>query len=400
MSAALAGGIIAGLGAVAGAGINAASSASNTNWALSESAAENQKQRTWAEQQAAQANQWNMQNWREQFGAQSEQAMKMFDTYNAYNKPSAVVQRLRDAGFNPAAYFQSGTNQGMSNYANLSAPSSSPAPAGIPSAGMQAFNVQPSTLNFTEAFEGISRAYENFMSAREKSSNAQRMTALLGAEQKLMIEKANNAELLNAFQQMENWYTKTNLPNRVERAVQETLEISSKVAFNKSATEYNQSKTLTEAFNRLNAEMDYSLKGEELTQAKTLSRYYEAQLLAHIEATRASAESSRASAALSSAQAETENVMRPLRSVGQSLLNDINENERNFQTASFGKRLEQLTHDIDRQVLDNHLRELKSTDMDAYNSFQRVLYGKGSTDDVRKFLRWVSQGSPLENTYE
>ena len=101
MSAALAGGIIAGLGAVAGAGINAASSASNTNWALSESAAENQKQRTWAEQQAAQANQWNMQNWREQFGAQSEQALKMFDTYNAYNKPSAVVQRLRDAGFSP-----------------------------------------------------------------------------------------------------------------------------------------------------------------------------------------------------------------------------------------------------------------------------------------------------------
>ena len=248
MSAALAGGIIAGLGAVAGAGINAASAASNTNWALSESASENEKQRIWAQQQAAQANQWNMQNWREQFAAQSEQAMKMFDTYNAYNKPSAVVQRLRDAGFNPAAYFQSGSSQGMSNYANLSAPSSSPASAGIPSAGMQAFNVQPSTLNFTEAFEGISRAYENFMSAREKSTNAQRMTTLLGAEQKLMIEKANNAELLNAFQQMENWYTKTNLPNRVERAIQETLEVSSKVAFNKSATEYNQSKTLTDAF--------------------------------------------------------------------------------------------------------------------------------------------------------
>lgn len=311
MSASLAGGIIAGLGSLVGAGVSAVSSSANTNYAIGASAKENEKQRNWAENQATIANQRNMENWREQFGAQSEQALKMFDVYNQYNSPSAVVQRLREAGFNPAAYFQGSSGQGMSNFTNLSAPSASPAPASVPSAGMMAFNTQPSTLNFTEAFEGLARAYESFSSAKEKSSNAQRTTALLGAELKLMIEKSKNQELLNAFQEVENWYQKQNLPNRVERALQETEEIASKVVFNKSASEYNDAKTLTEAFNRLNAEMDYSLKGEELTRSKTLTRYFEAQLLTHLDAERAAAEESRASASLSYERAETESEIRP-----------------------------------------------------------------------------------------
>lgn len=311
MSSALAGGIIAGLGTLAGAGISAASSASNTATALSNSKEENERQRNWAEQQATIANQRNMENWREQFSAQSEQALKMFDVYNSYNTPSAVVQRLRDAGFNPAAYFQGSSGQGMSNFTNLSAPSSSPAPAAVPSAGMMAFNTQPSTLNFTEAFEGLARAYESFASAREKTSNSQRTTALLGAELKLMIEKSKNQELLNAFQEVENWYQKQNLPNRIERALQETEEIASKVVFNKSASEYNDSKTLTEAFKRLNLELDHELKGEELTRSKTLTRYFEAQLLTHLDAERAAAEESRASASLSTEKAQTESDTRP-----------------------------------------------------------------------------------------
>lgn len=307
---ALAGGIIAGLGSLVGAGISSASSAANTATAMLNSKEENEKQRNWASQEATIANQRNMENWREQFSAQTQQALKMFDTYNQYNSPAAVVERLRQAGFNPAAYFQQGSGQGMSNFTNLSAPSAAPAPASVPSAGMMAFNTQPSTLNFTEAFEGLARAYESFASAKEKSTNAQRTTMLLGEEMKLMIEQTKNKELLNAFQEVENWYQGQNLPNRVERALQETQEIASKVVFNKSAAEYNDARTLTEAFKRLNEEMDYSLKGEELARSKTLTNYFEAQLLAQIDATRASAQESRAVAENQHQQALTEDALR------------------------------------------------------------------------------------------
>lgn len=354
---ALAGGIIAGLGSMAAAGISSASSASNTATAISNSKEENEKQRNWASQEATIANERNMQNWREQFGAQSEQALKMFDTYNQYNSPAAVVERLRQAGFNPAAYFQQGSGQGMSNYANLSAPSASPAPASVPSAGMTAFNTQPSTLNFTEAFEGLARAYESFASAKEKSTNAQRTTMLLGEEMKLMIEQTKNKELLNAFQEVENWYQGQNLPNRVERALQETQEIASKVVFNKSAAEYNDARTLTEAFKRLNEEMDYSLKGEELARSKTLTNYFEAQLLAQIDVTRASAQESRASAYESEQRGLTEEEQRPYKTTilsNEAFIDDLTKGER--LSSIYAKlRADKSLSDKERQEAENIL---------------------------------------------
>ena len=54
---------------------------------------QSERQRDWNEQQAAQANQWNIENWQRQ---------------NAYNDPAAQMQRLRNAGINPALAFASG----------------------------------------------------------------------------------------------------------------------------------------------------------------------------------------------------------------------------------------------------------------------------------------------------
>ena len=272
-------------GSLLSGGINALSSAQNTQAAIGASAAENEKQRNWAAEQASIANQRNMENWREQFGAQSEQALKMFDLYNEYNRPDAVVSRLMQAGFNPSAYFGS---TGESGFGNLSAPSASPHDAYYQTPGMISFGTQPSTLDFTRAFEGISSAYEKFASGKEKSTNAQRTTSLLGAELRLLIEKGDNMNLMNAFQEMENEYARLNLPNRVERALQDTLLTASKVCFYESSSNYLDAQSLTESFKALNEELDSGLKGEELTRSKILTNYFEAQLKAEIQNKQAS----------------------------------------------------------------------------------------------------------------
>lgn len=289
---------------------NYATQSANQSMLLGASAEENAKQRQFAAQQASIANQRNMQNWATQFEAQKQAANEMFDKANAYNTPQAVVQRLMEAGFNPAAYF-SGAGQSGLSVPSLSAPSSSPGSAVPGSSGNMAFSINPIGLDFTKAFEGISSAYEKFASAADKSSSARRTTQLLGAELKLYMEKANNVELLNTFQSLENSFQSMNLSNRAEKALQDTLLTASQVLYTKSNAAYLDEQTLTQKFKTLNEELDHSLKGEQLFQAKINSNYLESMLLSQLDATRAAAEASRAGAAYSSAQTETEIEKRP-----------------------------------------------------------------------------------------
>lgn len=377
--------------AIGGSVINSASSSHNTSMAMSNSAAENQKQRTWAEQQATIANQRNMENWREQFAAQSQQAQKFFDMYNSYNTPQAVVERLRQAGFNPSAFFQQGTGQGLSNFGNLSAPASEPHAADTPSAPpLTAFNVQPSTLDFTAAFNGISQAYEHFMSAADKSNNARRTAELLGFELKQMALKNNNQELLNAFQQVENEFQRENYPNRVQGAINETLQTASETLFNNSSAKYLDEQSLTEAFKRLNSQLDAELKGEELTRSKILSNYFEQILIQGLDVQKAQALQSRAAASESSANAATTNALRPFVTKLEKAKSDIENNNALISNDTFIERLGNeiqrlgnvhLSNENDRKELERHQQYLKQV-LKARNS--ETLFR--AIDSTLKFL--------------
>lgn len=305
----LAGAIIGGLGLL-GSGVSSASASHNTSMMIGESKEENEKQRNWASQEATIANERNMQNWREQFGAQSEQALKMFDLYNDYNHPSKVVERLRQAGFNPAAYFQQGSGQGMSNYTNLSAPSSTPASSSVPSAGMMGFNVQPATLDFTAAFNGISDAYSKFMQGSKDSAVATNTRNMAFTQLKLLSSQLENQELANALDKLEVEFKDKNFPTRLEHATADLMSKLAEIGFIESSKNYLDEQAATQAFKTLREEIGVTMDKKKAAMMDVDLKYLEASYLVTLDAKRADAEQARAVASNQREQALTEDALR------------------------------------------------------------------------------------------
>lgn len=342
------GALIAGAGLMSGIA-SAASSSSNTQRSIDASAAENEKQREWLLGPASENERKMMQY---QSDLQVEQSRQLSELYS----PQKMVERLKAAGINPAAMLSQ-----MSGFQNMGSSSSG---GSLPSMPLANYQTQPSTVNFDSAIGSLSAAYEKFASAKNQDAQTKRTTQMLGGELRLLIAKSQNQELMNNFQELENWYQSKNMSNRIENALQDTLLKVSNTLFYEKSAEYLDEQALTEPFKRLGAALDADLKGEELTQAKIRTKYFENTIrtnLAHMKSEIAANQASAAESAESASRMKITNDMllnNPhLRAAMASEITERAESLRKSNELS-GKNLDMLDLAIEKMKFGNSKMEI------------------------------------------
>lgn len=125
-----------GIGEIVSSAINSGTSAAETAATLAMNAKMQQDQRDWEEKQVDKQNEWNLAQWnREREASQSdwqrdrEASLEDWNRENEYNDPSAVLERLRNAGINPSSVDAGGVQNSTSSPSlpTSSVPSGSPA---------------------------------------------------------------------------------------------------------------------------------------------------------------------------------------------------------------------------------------------------------------------------------
>lgn len=153
------GGIIAGAGALASGVINAATASSTADKSV-EAQKEANKANLQMNEQTNENNyriaqEQNQMNYR-MMNEQNEWNLAQWNRENEYNSPTAVATRLRAAGINPAAVFNSGA--GVTPASSLTSAGSAPAVG----ATMQAGHVNPAYSEIQPSFDFLPQAIQAF----------------------------------------------------------------------------------------------------------------------------------------------------------------------------------------------------------------------------------------------
>lgn len=184
MGQSIAGSLIQGVGSLVGGGASAAASIANNKAQIEAQqqsqenqnawqSAENDKDRMWQQQFWLQQFQKEGEEWSRRFGQENEEWSRRFDEQNAYNDPSAVVQRLKQAGINPAAAMGQLTGSGGLAAAGGSSNPSTTAPA-MPSPGA-AHSVAPMGLSNPNNVVNIGSVISSVADMLNASTNAKRL---------------------------------------------------------------------------------------------------------------------------------------------------------------------------------------------------------------------------------
>lgn len=341
--------------------------------------AENEKNRQWQSAEADKARQWNreewnrqnkiqMANWYSQLYSQENSAKELMDTQsqlqlsnwqkqydiqNAYNSPSAQVQRLRAAGLNPALVLGGSGASGM-----MSAPS-----APMPSASSPSPSVpQPSVSSVLAGTPQTSTPH------REVTWATQLLGTIADASEKLMKAGVNRTVVEQNQRTMESFVKKAQNDVEVQELMKKSMSISNYISERtkdfKVGKEYGELQKLWKEMtfigsqievNRVlkdNYEADTDLKKmqEVLAQMQSNKAFQESELLsfqvstyfedftnrqnlykAQANAANASATESYSMARLNDAKKLTEDLIRIPKVWGQQIINSLGRGEMKLQ---------------------------------------------------------------------
>lgn len=114
----------------------------------------------------------------------------MFNLENEYNNPSAQVQRLVDAGLNPATMYGSGSVANSGDISTPSAAGSTVSPS-MPSFSTPTMQTPPSVLGtMFGSLESVTRSLTNLSQAGLNKQQQVKISSLLTAElDKMLAEK-------------------------------------------------------------------------------------------------------------------------------------------------------------------------------------------------------------------
>lgn len=188
-----------GLGAV-----NTASSVYNTERQLSAQKENQREQNAWQSGENEKDRLWQQQQWAEQFNQENDEWQRRFDLQNEYNDPSAVVQRLRGAGINPAAAMGQLTGSGGLAAAGGSSNPVSPGP--MPTHQVSAMGISPvgSIPDISGVLSGISNIMNAKTNAARLGLDAEKQEAMLPVEVQNLLQDVAGKKLVNEYQQIIN----------------------------------------------------------------------------------------------------------------------------------------------------------------------------------------------------
>lgn len=260
---------------------------------------------------AAMQRDWQtVENQRDRVWQQSEYDRR-FNMSNEYNDPSAVVQRLRQAGINPAAAMGQ-----LSGTGGLAAAGGSS--ASVPSHQVQPVGYQPP--NIGAELPAILSAVADLKNAETNVGHLGNETRQTDATIESLLASANKQ---NAEAEMQKLLTSLQDMYGAKKLDAEILNLlaQAQLAADKSDTEkVNQIVGKAEEY-LMRAKGDTEVQSRPMVLSN-LSTYRQV-LLSQIDANKASANASNASARLNNALAQTEDGLRSGKIHGQQLANDI-----------------------------------------------------------------------------
>lgn len=134
---------------------------------------ENDKDRLWQEQQWLRQFEKTAEQWQNQFNKENEEWQRRFEAQNDYNSPAAQIERLKQAGVNPAAALQSiAGNAGLAAAGGSSQPTSPspvspslPGPHGVSPVGAMSFS---GVASGAQIFSSLAQLQDSLSSAASR----------------------------------------------------------------------------------------------------------------------------------------------------------------------------------------------------------------------------------------
>lgn len=125
-------------------------------------------------------------------------AIELFNLENAYNTPEAQMQRLIEAGLNPATMYGSGGTVG--NTGDIATPTSagSTVSPGMPQFSTPTMQTPPTVLGaLFGSIESVSRSLSNLSQSGLNKAQSNKIATLLNAELDKVLKESDNLEISN-----------------------------------------------------------------------------------------------------------------------------------------------------------------------------------------------------------
>lgn len=383
------------LGGIAlGAGINFLANSILGSQASASQSAENAESRAWQSEENEKSRAFNA----EQALLDRQWQEDMWNKQNEYNTPANVVKRMMAAGVNPAAAFRQGagaTGVSQSLPTGASATSSPSSVSYAPSATLAAMQSMSTNGAYIKSLSG---AIKDLTSAGVDKANVEKIwqeISSMVSEQKLTELKAEAQDMANQVYALTG---KKRAMAEVNNLISDLYVKSANIAYTEAKT-YNEKLQQFEIYWRgFEAKFKALLGEKDYEKAKIVLKWLEPQLKANLRNTEADtreknsrSELNAATASLHAELAKTEYTFRPIR---EYLLND----EHNLNVRTIDSKVKEWQSKANEAEQKAFLEALKAQDLKSYNSFQRVLLGKGSIDDkqnVIDLLRGLSDADRL-----
>ena len=275
-----------------------------------------------------------------------------------YLSPKAQVKNLGAAGINPAAAF--GNTAPVNVGGSFAMPNAQPAmmqvgtqslsdvaqllvgAAQAKKAGVEVPNIEEDTQG--KVLDNQRKEFENKLLTTYGLRRTAAEVALAEQNVKNAIQTGDNLKIDNSIKEWQS---------AKEKALSECNEVQRDIL----KKEFENKDTELQLRNRKSEE---EIKTE---KSKQTANY-------------ASAAASRSSASLNASQVKI-----------NEFIAGIKETERNFEQATFDTRFKQELAKLSAIELQNLQTEIHNKDLDAYNAFQRILFGKTQDGDVKNTLQ-------------
>ena len=304
-----------------------------------------------------------------QTGLSVDAQKELFDyQWEKAASPQAQVKNLASAGINPVSHFGSGS-------------------ANIVGGSMPSVSTQPIQMSLgVDSIRALTSAAKDLADVRKTGVDTTR------TEQEI-----EGIKLSNDMQELQNKITKEyGIPKAAKelaltaeqvKLAQQQGDINAQDLAIKKWTEAKEKAiSSAEEFKRdiLKMELDNTEKRLNLANKESEAR---------ANASNAAADASRAAAAHSRALALTEDEMRDIRIEAGRIANSMQDNELNYNVATFGARVDAIKNQVTSYELDNVLKQIEAQDKAAYTTLQRLFYGKGDVKgaDAKRALNLFTE---------
>lgn len=285
------------------------------------------------------------------FDRQSQFAWDMFNAENAYNTPSAQMQRLMDAGLSPWDYFGKGNALSSAQGANVGSPSA--AAVGVP--GLRAPSLDVNMIASVDALSKIIGAFSN-----KNLSDAQSKSILAQIEPTInnINSQTQRNQVESGVRSLEGFIQKLKFSSEMRKLTSEYLLNIARANESDANTNLKEIETMLGKLHGERYELETPIFLKNLEETGKLLRSQQITETSKQAANYASAEESRSHAGLMNEQRET-----------QEYITNITSFEAEFKQLDYAQKTKFVKDNWER-ILTQMRRALDTSSMTEWRKYE------------------------------